>query len=143
MRNFALSIVELFGGFSSDITNACRRFFKRLKVDESEDESIIFLSKYIIDILNELSKKLAIINRKLEEDVVEPLAVYIDSQLRTHQDSLRSSEEMLYCIQSNNELLKELGRNFAINETSLSKTTSEKELLKDIVESEIEKCNVK
>lgn len=135
MRNFAVSIVELFGGFSTDITNACRRFFKRLKVDESEDESIIFLSKYIIDILNELSKKLAIINRKVEEDVIDPLTVFIETQRSTHQQTLCASEEMLYSIQSNNELLKELGRNFAINETSLSKTNSEKELLKEIVES--------
>lgn len=41
-----------------------------MKIDETEDESIIFLSKYIIDILNELSKKITAINKKIEIDVV-------------------------------------------------------------------------
>jgi hypothetical protein len=143
MRNFAVSIVELLGGFSADITTACRRFFKRLKVDESEDESIIFLSKFIIDILNELAKKVAAINKKMEADVVEPLGIYVDSQLKAHAACLHASEQLLHSVQSNNDLLKELGRNFSLNEASLSKTASEKDLLKDIVEGEIDRCNLK
>jgi hypothetical protein len=128
-----MSIVDLFGGFTSEITTACRRFFKKLKIDETEDESIIFLSKYIIDILNELSKKMGSINKKIEMDVVEPLNLFIDNQEKSHLETLRASQDMLFSIQSNNELLKELNKNFVLNETSLSKTYSEKQLLKDIV----------
>lgn len=65
IKKFAESIIHLLGGFSGDIANACRNFFRKLKIDENEDENIIFMSKYIIDILNELSKKITIINKKI------------------------------------------------------------------------------
>lgn len=52
-------------GFTGELSGACRNYFRKLKVDEHEDENIIFLSKFIVDILNELSKKIQIINKKI------------------------------------------------------------------------------
>jgi hypothetical protein len=103
------------GGFSSEISNACRNFFRKLKIDENEDESIIFMSKYIIDILNELSKKINIINKKIELDVIDPLNQFSNNQKLNHVQSLNKSEELLYSVQGNNEMLRELVRNYQIN----------------------------
>jgi hypothetical protein len=100
------------------------------------------LSKFIIDILNELAKKISTINKKIELDVVDPLNQFSENQLVNHRQALLKSEELLYHLQSNNDMLRELNQNYRLNEASL-KSKEEKNLLKDIVESEIEKCNLK
>ena len=64
------------------------------------------MSKYIIDILNELSKKITIINKKIELDVVDPLNQFMANQTSNHTTSLIKSEELLYSVQSNNEMLR-------------------------------------
>ena len=91
IKKFVESIIHLLGGFSSEISNACRTFFRKLKIDENEDESIIFMSKYIIDILNELSKKITIINKKIELDVIDPLNQFSHNQKLNHVQSLSKS----------------------------------------------------
>lgn len=115
IKKFATSIITLLGGFSTDLTSACRSFFRKLKIDETEDENIIFLSKYIIDILNELSKKIHSINKKIELDVVDPLNQFAQNQKNNHHQTLLKSEELLYRVQTNNDMLKELNRNYQIN----------------------------
>lgn len=64
------------------------------------------MSKYIIDILNELSKKITIINKKIELDVVDPLNQFMANQKSNHTTSLIKSEELIYSVQSNNEMLR-------------------------------------
>lgn len=80
VRTFVQSIAGLLGTMSSDILQACRKFFKQLRVDETEDEAIIFLGKYVMDILNELAKKLASIQGKMQEEVMEPLGLFGQTQ---------------------------------------------------------------
>ena len=46
----------------------------------------------MIDILNELSKKMSVINKKIELDVIEPLNIFIDNQNKSSLDTLRASE---------------------------------------------------
>lgn len=45
----------------------------------------------MIDILNELAKKMAVINKKIEVDVVEPLGIYAETQQKAHVASLFTS----------------------------------------------------
>lgn len=52
---------------------------------------MIFLSKFMIDILNELAKKMGAINKKIEVDVAEPLGIYAESQQKAHVASLLTS----------------------------------------------------
>ncbi len=73
------------------------------------------MSKYIIDILNELSKKIHSINKKIELDVVDPLNQFAQNQKNNHHQTLLKSEELLYRVQTNNDMLKELNRNYQIN----------------------------
>lgn len=49
------------------------------------------MSKYIIDILNELSKKITIINKKIELDVIDPLNQFSHNQKLNHTQSLIKS----------------------------------------------------
>jgi len=53
-------------GFTNSINSASRIMFKKLKFDEDEDPSIIFLSKFTVDLLGEMSKKLTLINKKIK-----------------------------------------------------------------------------
>ena len=76
------------------------------------------MSKYIIDILNELTKKVDSVSRKIHSEVVEPMIVFVDNQTLTNKMLLRESEEVIYSLEANNEFLKELSKNYDINTRS-------------------------
>jgi len=76
------------------------------------------MSKYIIDILNELTKKVDSVSRKIHSEVVEPMIVFVENQTLTNKMLLRESEEVIYSLEANNEFLKELSKNYDINTRS-------------------------
>lgn len=61
-----MTLSDLFTGFSNSINVAGRTLFKKLKFDEEEDPTIIFLSKFTIDLIGEMSKKLNLVNKKIK-----------------------------------------------------------------------------
>lgn len=54
--------------------------FKKLKFDEEEDPTIIFLSKFIVDLLAEMNKKLNFVAKKIKNEVMDPLDQFCESQ---------------------------------------------------------------
>lgn len=74
------NLINLLSSFSQSLNQSCRQMFQKLKVDEDEDQSIIFLSKFIIDLLTELSKKLVVITKKIENEVLNPFEQFQLSQ---------------------------------------------------------------
>ncbi len=65
----------------------------------------------------------------------------MDNQTLTNKMLLRESEEIIYSLESNNEFLKELSRNFDIN--AKSKIKEEQKQFNQIYEMEMGKCNEK
>lgn len=65
--------------------------FRKLKVDEEEDPSIIFLSKFTIDLLAELTKKLQLVVKKITNEVIEPMDQFCESQEQSYKALLEKS----------------------------------------------------
>ena len=103
---FAANVAQLLDSFAGELTVACRSFYRKLKMDSSEEENVTLVSKYSIDILNELAKKVSTIGKKLQLDVVDPLAQFSQKQLENHSFSLIRSEQLLNQVQANNDMLR-------------------------------------
>lgn len=73
------------------------------------------MSKFLIDILYELTKKVEEISRLIQNQIVDPMTVFVDNQALTNKMLLRDSEEIIYSLEANNEFLKELSKNYDIN----------------------------
>jgi hypothetical protein len=101
--------------FSQSLSFECRQLFQKLKIDEDEDQGIVFLSKLIIDLMNELAKKLLLITKKISNEVTQPLNEFLDSQSESKKNLLSSSAEMLSCLEVNSTFLNELNKNFTLN----------------------------
>jgi hypothetical protein len=65
IEGLAKNLTSILSNFSQSLSFECRQLFQKLKVDEDEDQGIVFLSKFIIDLLNELAKKLMLITKKI------------------------------------------------------------------------------
>ena len=65
IQGHAKHLNQLFLDFNTSISQVSRKMFRQLKLDDKEDPSIVFLSKFTIDLLGELSKKLNWVVKKL------------------------------------------------------------------------------
>lgn len=136
----AANLNSLLTDFNSSINLTCRHMMRKLKVDEEEDQTVSFLSRFMIDLLGELSKKLNLIIKKIGNEVIEPMEQFKESQEQSYRGLLEKSGEMLATIEGNSSFLHELTKNFNLNQ-GLDLTDAEKNEFKQIYEKEMEKCN--
>lgn len=66
INTLANTVSNLFTSFSNSVNGACRNLFKKLRYDEDEDPSIIFLSKFVVDMLGEITKKFNLVTKKVK-----------------------------------------------------------------------------
>lgn len=66
IETLSLTVSQLFTTFANTITTACRNLFKKLRYDEEEDPSVIFLSKFVVDMLGEMAKKFGVVTKKIK-----------------------------------------------------------------------------
>ena len=93
IQNLSNTLAQLFNGYTNSINTACRNLFKKLKYDEDEDPTIIFLSKFVVDLLTEMSKKFSLVSKKVKNQVIDPLEQFYQSQRDSYaQLSLKSGQ---------------------------------------------------
>ena len=109
------NLITLLSTFGQSLNHSCRQMFQKLKIDEDEDQTIVFLSKFIIDLLTELSKKLVAITKKIENEIVNPYDQFIVSQKESKKQLLSKSADMLANLEANSSFLNELNKNFNMN----------------------------
>lgn len=65
MQSMNKNLGSVLTSFSESLNKLCRQMFKKSKNDEDEDPNIVFLNKFVIDLLVELTKKVNQVNKKI------------------------------------------------------------------------------